>query len=394
MFRRCDCGDFPPCPRLGSPGGGVLRMCGQGFDRKPVRGVPAVSSGFRREIPQKALRLPSPSGCRLANGIRRPLFAARENDCTVATMLCVGGGGAGALWAQRLGCGGAEERQAAAACDRHTGKRAHCRGLDRHEYHRSRSADQRPALERPSSSRSRSTERPDSNYMRSMPSLPSGRSAPPSPALTRAHPHSGSVQTSPTSTPMSSRRGRQLPQVPSKGTLERKDGDQGTETCEGAMDVEERTRQMKLKMNKYKQGAGSDSRLEQRSGRDQQRGSDNLSTKSSDSDVSDVSAVSRTSSASRFSSTSYMSVQSERPRGNRKISRSQALQQKSQSREGEEEVLREVAEEGAGVGQKDEAREGGTGPGGEGEIQGVKAEQETEREDLELQRRFSENDVR
>uniref|UniRef100_A0A8C6M9Z9 Regulating synaptic membrane exocytosis 2 n=1 Tax=Nothobranchius furzeri TaxID=105023 RepID=A0A8C6M9Z9_NOTFU len=56
----------------------------------------------------------------------------------------------------------------------------------------------------------------------------------------------------------------------------------------------------------------------QRSGRDP-RGSDNLSAKSSDSDVSDVSAVSRTSSASRFSSTSYMSVQSERPVGNRKI---------------------------------------------------------------------------
>lgn len=32
--------------------------------------------------------------------------------------------------------------------------------------------------------------------------------------------------------------------------------------CSG-MDMEERTRQMKLKMNKYKQGAGSDSRLEQ-----------------------------------------------------------------------------------------------------------------------------------
>uniref|UniRef100_A0AAY4C8B6 Regulating synaptic membrane exocytosis 2 n=1 Tax=Denticeps clupeoides TaxID=299321 RepID=A0AAY4C8B6_9TELE len=54
-------------------------------------------------------------------------------------------------------------------------------------------------------------------------------------------------------------------------------------------------------------------------GRDPQRGTDNLSAKSSDSDVSDVSAVSRTSSASRFSSTSYMSVQSERPRGSRKI---------------------------------------------------------------------------
>ncbi|KAM6936179.1 regulating synaptic membrane exocytosis protein 2 isoform 3-T3 [Lycodopsis pacificus] len=182
--------------------------------------------------------------------------------------------------------------------------------MDRHEYHsRSRSADQRPTIERPTS-RSRSTERPhDSSLMRSMPSLPSGRSAPPSPALTRAHPRSGSVQTSPTSTPMSNRRGRQLPQLPPTGK-------------ERSMDMEERTRQMKLKMSKYKQGAGSDSRLEQdyhkRSGRDP-RGSDNLSAKSSDSDVSDVSAVSRTSSASRFSSTSYMSVQSERPQGNRKI---------------------------------------------------------------------------
>ncbi|XP_026148944.1 regulating synaptic membrane exocytosis protein 2 isoform X4 [Mastacembelus armatus] len=230
--------------------------------------------------------------------------------------------------------------------------------MDRHEYHsRSRSADQRPTIERPTS-RSRSTERPhDSSLMRSMPSLPSGRSAPPTPALTRAHPRSGSVQTSPASTPMSSRRGRQLPQLPPTGK-DRKDGDEGTEPCEegepgapepqngcpaadseekpqgppvngrkedtdspswtnSGMDMEERTRQMKLKMNKYKQGAGSDSRLEQdyhkRSGRD------NLSAKSSDSDVSDVSAVSRTSSASRFSSTSYMSVQSERPQGNRKI---------------------------------------------------------------------------
>ncbi|XP_055084131.1 regulating synaptic membrane exocytosis protein 2 isoform X2 [Periophthalmus magnuspinnatus] len=106
--------------------------------------------------------------------------------------------------------------------------------MDRHEYHiRSRSADQRPTIERPSP-RSRSTERPhDSSLMRSMPSLPSGRSAPPSPALTRAHPRSGSVQTSPTGTPMSSRRGRQLPQLPPSGK-DRKDGDEGTEPCEEA----------------------------------------------------------------------------------------------------------------------------------------------------------------
>ncbi|XP_048117531.1 regulating synaptic membrane exocytosis protein 2 isoform X5 [Alosa alosa] len=195
---------------------------------------------------------------------------------------------------------------------------------DRYEYqHRSRSADQRSAMDRPFYTRSHSTERPpDSQLMRSMPSLPSGRSAPPSPALTRAHPRSGSVQTSPSSTPMSTRRGRQLPQLPAKGTLDRKDGEEDIEPCPGAMDVEERTRQMKLKMNKYKQGTGSDSRLEQdyHKRRDPTRVTDNLSAKSSDSDVSDVSAVSRGSSASRFSSTSYMSVQSERPRGSHKIS--------------------------------------------------------------------------
>ncbi|XP_075681979.1 regulating synaptic membrane exocytosis protein 2 isoform X23 [Rhinoderma darwinii] len=177
-----------------------------------------------------------------------------------------------------------------------------------------------------------------------------------SPDRERAHPRTGSVQTSPSSTPLAGRRGRQLPQLPPKGSLDRKNGDKEIELFEevtwedqqrkvngaitddkqlprkkahsepGSMDVEERNRQMKMKMNKYKQVAGSDSRLEKdyhskyRSGRDPQRGSDNVSNKSSDSDVSDVSAVSRTSSASRFSSTSYMSVQSERPRGNSKIS--------------------------------------------------------------------------
>ncbi|XP_043921619.1 regulating synaptic membrane exocytosis protein 2 isoform X2 [Protopterus annectens] len=189
-----------------------------------------------------------------------------------------------------------------------------CDAADRQEYQRSRSTEHRRVFER-INSRSRSTERPETNLMRSMPSYTAGRSAPPSPALSRSHPRSGSVQTSPSSTPVAGRRGRQLPQLPPKGTLER-----------SAIDVEERARQMKMKMNKYKQVAGSDSRLEQdrhskhRSGRELHRGSDNVSNKSSDSDVSDVSAVSRTSSASRFSSTSYISVQSERPRGNKKIS--------------------------------------------------------------------------
>ncbi|XP_073446250.1 regulating synaptic membrane exocytosis protein 2 isoform X36 [Dendrobates tinctorius] len=200
-----------------------------------------------------------------------------------------------------------------------------CEAADRHPYQRSRSTEQRPVLER-TNCRSRSTERPDSNLMRSMPSLMTGRSAPPSPALSRAHPRTGSVQTSPSSTPLAGRRGRQLPQLPPKGSLDRKDLDLPRRRNSGSMDVDERNRQIKMKMNKYKQVTGSDSRLEKdyhskyRSGRDPQRGSDNVSNKSSDSDVSDVSAVSRTSSASRFSSTSYMSVQSERPRGNSKIS--------------------------------------------------------------------------
>nr|XP_054972812.1 regulating synaptic membrane exocytosis protein 2 isoform X24 [Pan paniscus] len=40
----------------------------------------------------------------------------------------------------------------------------------------------------------------------------------------RSHPRTGSVQTSPSSTPVAGRRGRQLPQLPPKGTLDRKAG--------------------------------------------------------------------------------------------------------------------------------------------------------------------------
>ncbi|XP_075209134.1 regulating synaptic membrane exocytosis protein 2 isoform X48 [Anomaloglossus baeobatrachus] len=239
-----------------------------------------------RRVPNSHCNEPSPSPERLYNGA--------------------------SAWADHVANGSAESQ-------------GNCEAADRHPYQRSRSTEQRPVLER-ISCRSRSTERPDSNLMRSMPSLMTGRSAPPSPALSRAHPRTGSVQTSPSSTPLAGRRGRQLPQLPPKGSLDRKDLDLPRRRSSGSMDVEERNRQMKMKMNKYKQVAGSDSRLEKdyhskyRSGRDPQRGSDNVSNKSSDSDVSDVSAVSRTSSASRFSSTSYMSVQSERPRGNSKIS--------------------------------------------------------------------------
>ncbi|XP_045437295.1 regulating synaptic membrane exocytosis protein 2 isoform X3 [Pipistrellus kuhlii] len=115
------------------------------------------------------------------------------------------------------------------------------------------------------------------------------------------------------------------------------------------MDIEERNRQMKI--NKYKQVAGSDPRLEQdyhskyRSGWDPHRGADNISTKSSDSDVSDISAVSRTSSASRFSSTSYMSVQSERPRGSKKI-RPKGVEEGGKEGDKHEEVVHGEKEEG------------------------------------------------
>ncbi|XP_075209122.1 regulating synaptic membrane exocytosis protein 2 isoform X37 [Anomaloglossus baeobatrachus] len=326
-----------------------------------------------------------------------------------------------------------------------------CEAADRHPYQRSRSTEQRPVLER-ISCRSRSTERPDSNLMRSMPSLMTGRSAPPSPALSRAHPRTGSVQTSPSSTPLAGRRGRQLPQLPPKGSLDRKNGDKEIELFEevtwedqqrkvngaitddkqlprkkahsepGSMDVEERNRQMKMKMNKYKQVAGSDSRLEKdyhskyRSGRDPQRGSDNVSNKSSDSDVSDVSAVSRTSSASRFSSTSYMSVQSERPRGNSKIRRLREIGERSNRRGGgqdgenhkdlgfpeedEEEVRQEedsekVAEE------TQRASENSTQRGSKGSIEEeiLHAEKDGETHEPEenhteaLPRRLSENDI-
>ncbi|XP_060143497.1 regulating synaptic membrane exocytosis protein 2 isoform X12 [Globicephala melas] len=232
-----------------------------------------------------------------------------------------------------------------------------CEAAARQPYHRSRSTEQRPLLER-TATRSRSTERPDTNLMRSMPSLMTGRSAPPSPALSRSHPRTGSVQTSPSSTPVAGRRGRQLPQLPPKGTLERNNGVKEIEPYEeevdstrrrhaGAMDIEERNRQMKI--NKYKQVAGSDPRLEQdyqskyRSGWDPHRGADNISTKSSDSDVSDISAVSRTSSASRFSSTSYMSVQSERPRGNKKI-RPKGIEEGGKEGDKHEEIVHEEEE--------------------------------------------------
>ncbi|XP_054425574.1 regulating synaptic membrane exocytosis protein 1 isoform X25 [Pteronotus mesoamericanus] len=129
----------------------------------------------------------------------------------------------------------------------------------------------------------------------------------------RAH-RQGSPPHSPPADPsLGSRRGRQLPQVPVRsGSIE-----------QASLVVEERTRQMKMKVHRFKQttGSGSSQELDREQyskyniHKDQYRSCDNVSAKSSDSDVSDVSAISRTSSASRLSSTSFMSEQSERPRG-------------------------------------------------------------------------------
>ncbi|XP_053828169.1 regulating synaptic membrane exocytosis protein 2 isoform X30 [Vidua macroura] len=124
--------------------------------------------------------------------------------------------------------------------DHHYRDVRNCEAADRQPYQRSRSTEQRPVLER-TNSRSRSTERPDSNLIRSMPSLMTGRSAPPSPALPRSHPRTGSVQTSPSSTPVAGRRGRQLPQLPPKGTLERNNGDKEIESYEEEAESSRRT---------------------------------------------------------------------------------------------------------------------------------------------------------
>ncbi|XP_038200104.1 regulating synaptic membrane exocytosis protein 1 isoform X8 [Arvicola amphibius] len=134
-----------------------------------------------------------------------------------------------------------------------------------------------------------------------------------SPDRERTHRQGSPTRSPPADTSFSSRRGRQLPQVPVRsGSIE-----------QASLVVEERTRQMKMKVHRFKQTAGSGSSQEldreqyskYNIHKDQYRSCDNVSAKSSDSDVSDVSAISRTSSASRLSSTSFMSEQSERPRG-------------------------------------------------------------------------------
>ncbi|XP_060225726.1 regulating synaptic membrane exocytosis protein 1 isoform X4 [Meriones unguiculatus] len=184
--------------------------------------------------------------------------------------------------------------------------------LSRRGYATPRTTDQ-PVLRGKHPTRSRSSERSSVRTLCSMHHLTPGGSAPPSPLLTRMHRQGSPTQSPPADTSFGSRRGRQLPQVPVRsGSIE-----------QASLVVEERTRQMKMKVHRFKQttGSGSSQELDREqyskynSHKDQYRSCDNASAKSSDSDVSDVSAISRASSTSRLSSTSFMSEQSERPRG-------------------------------------------------------------------------------
>uniref|UniRef100_A0A8C9QDU1 Regulating synaptic membrane exocytosis 1 n=1 Tax=Spermophilus dauricus TaxID=99837 RepID=A0A8C9QDU1_SPEDA len=184
--------------------------------------------------------------------------------------------------------------------------------LSRRGHAAPRATDQ-PVIRGKHPARSRSSEHSSVRTLCSMHHLAPGGSAPPSPLLTRMHRQGSPTQSPPADTSFSSRRGRQLPQVPVRsGSIE-----------QASLVVEERTRQMKMKVHRFKQttGSGSSQELDREQyskyniHKDQYRSCDNVSAKSSDSDVSDVSAISRTSSASRLSSTSFMSEQSERPRG-------------------------------------------------------------------------------
>ncbi|XP_028844850.1 regulating synaptic membrane exocytosis protein 1-like isoform X17 [Denticeps clupeoides] len=138
-----------------------------------------------------------------------------------------------------------------------------------------------------------------------------GGPVPGSPHLDRTHPHPGPSYPSSAGTPAAARRGRQLPHVPAKSS-----------SIEQALAGDDRA-WLPMKVHPCRTPAPSGNSQEQERSsknkrelyKEQRRSSENVSHKSSDSDVSDVSAISRASSASRISSTSYMSIQSERPRG-------------------------------------------------------------------------------
>ncbi|XP_028819359.1 regulating synaptic membrane exocytosis protein 2 isoform X40 [Denticeps clupeoides] len=212
----------------------------------------------------------------------------------------------------------------------------------------------------------------------------------------RANPRGGSVQTSPTGTPICSRRGRQLPQVPPKGGLDRivtgteppppappppapapapvpppppttqvsvpepEEKPPAPPPVNGRKEVTWEDLQRKATVEAVAENGDAGSLKDPQA----KRGLDTLSMKSSDSDVSDVSAM---SSVSRLSSASYMSVQSERARGSRRISRGDALQ----GSQGEELSLSELMDAVIGVG-------GGGAEGGEAGLGEVEVMEEEE----------------
>uniref|UniRef100_A0A3Q1E967 Regulating synaptic membrane exocytosis 1 n=1 Tax=Acanthochromis polyacanthus TaxID=80966 RepID=A0A3Q1E967_9TELE len=149
-------------------------------------------------------------------------------------------------------------------------------------------SDLQPSLDRVRSA-STTCLRPDSNFH--------------SPDRDRAHPHGS--PSPPTGTPSSGRRGRQLPQLPAKSS-----------SIEQVLTVEDRARQLPMKVHSYRPSASHDPKLDLKTKREmyaeRRRSSDNMSARSSDSELSDGSALSRASSASHLS---YISVQSERPGG-------------------------------------------------------------------------------
>uniref|UniRef100_A0A4W4FV09 Regulating synaptic membrane exocytosis 1 n=1 Tax=Electrophorus electricus TaxID=8005 RepID=A0A4W4FV09_ELEEL len=174
-------------------------------------------------------------------------------------------------------------------------------------------SDLQPALDRVRSA-STTCLRPDAGFHSSESRRSGTLDRPASPksdkkaiATDRAHPHG--VHSSPAGSPLSVRRGRQLPQLPAKGS-----------SAEQALAVEDRSRHFsQMRVSPHRLGyasSGHDQDVELKNKRDMyKRSCDNMSARSSDSDMSDVSAISRASSASRLSSGSYMSVQSERPHG-------------------------------------------------------------------------------
>ncbi|XP_051710520.2 regulating synaptic membrane exocytosis protein 1 isoform X7 [Oryctolagus cuniculus] len=194
--------------------------------------------------------------------------------------------------------------------------------LSRRGHAAPRTADQ-PGIRGKHPARSRSSEHSSVRTLCSMHHLAPGGSAPPSPLLTRMHRQGSPTQSPPADVSFSNRRGRQLPQVPVRSSSIEQEQDKYNSSTKASLVVEERTRQMKMKVHRFKQttGSGSSQELDREQyskyniHKDQYRSCDNVSARSSDSDVSDVSAISRTSSASRLSSTSFMSEQSERPRG-------------------------------------------------------------------------------